>query len=67
MAAAAKLNRIKQLIKQPKEIYIGVRKEGLTPTEIPRVMKIDDVAAGRFQLFSTLTSNNTQKIIGNRK
>jgi hypothetical protein len=27
--------------KQPTEIYIGVGKEGLTPTEIPRVMEVD--------------------------
>lgn len=26
---------------QPTEIYIGVGKEGLTPTEIPRVMEVD--------------------------
>ena len=27
--------------KQPTEIYIGVGKEGLTPTEIPRIMEVD--------------------------
>ena len=27
--------------KQPTDVYIGVGKEGLTPTEIPRVMEVD--------------------------
>ncbi|WP_347053279.1 alpha/beta hydrolase [Flavobacterium olei] len=30
-----------QNLKQPTEIYIAVGKEGLTPTEIPRVMEVD--------------------------
>ncbi|GGF24861.1 alpha/beta hydrolase [Flavobacterium limi] len=31
----------KEGFKQPTEIYIAVGKEGLTPTEIPRVMEVD--------------------------
>ena len=30
-----------KIVKQPTEIYIGVGKEGLTLTEIPRVMEVD--------------------------
>lgn len=32
---------LEERFKQPTEIYIAVGKEGLTPTEIPRVMEVD--------------------------
>lgn len=32
---------LQENFKQPTKIYIGVGKEGLTPTEIPRVMEVD--------------------------
>ena len=32
---------LNETFKQPTDIYIGVGKEGLTPTEIPRVMEVD--------------------------
>jgi len=32
---------LNEIFKQQTEIYIGVGKEGLTPTEIPRVMEVD--------------------------
>jgi predicted alpha/beta superfamily hydrolase len=32
---------LKQSFSQPTEVYIGVGKEGLTPTKIPRVMEVD--------------------------
>jgi uncharacterized protein len=35
------LNSWAQNFNQPTDIYIGVGKEGLTPTEIPRVMEVD--------------------------
>jgi predicted alpha/beta superfamily hydrolase len=39
------LNQSSEILKstfdQPTEIYIGVGKEGLTPTAIPRVMEVD--------------------------
>lgn len=37
----ANVSSLNQTIKQQTDIYIGVGKEGLTPTAIPRVMEVD--------------------------